>query len=330
MTDATRYVSTRDIKAAVNGRETEILTAYGIDWRKARPHIRCPYSHHDDRDPSWRWDEQQAKAHCTCANGDTIFNVIMKVEGIDFDAAKLRVAELLGRRDLIRERSSGPRSQATDAESLLNPPLQDRDDRLAANYLSYRLQVSSDAVPMPRTPVVGINALGYYDALPPAQGRGRPPKPVHVGDFPCVVFGTVDADGNRHAHRIYVAPGGAGKADLGARPDGYPRDPKKSARVIDGQNTAGRSVLWGNPERAPSILLCEGIETGSSLAFAFLAEINNGDIAIAAAVSATGVEAFKPWPATQFIFVCADRDEATKPSGKPDRGAVKPQRARSL
>jgi hypothetical protein len=51
MTDATIYVSTQDIKAAVNGRETEILTAYGIDWRKGRPHIRCPYSHHDDRDP---------------------------------------------------------------------------------------------------------------------------------------------------------------------------------------------------------------------------------------------------------------------------------------
>jgi hypothetical protein len=202
-----------------------------------------PYPQHEDRNPSWRWDEQRARAHCSCTNGDTIFNVVMKIEGIDFDAAKLRIAELLGRRDLIRERSAGPRSQATDAESLLNPPLQDRDDRLGANYLAHRWRVSPDAVPMPATPVVGIKALGYYDAPPPAQGRGRPPKPVHVGDFPCVVFGTLDAGGNRHAHRVYVAPDGAGKAELGARPDGHPRDPKKSAWVIGGQNTAGRSVL---------------------------------------------------------------------------------------
>ena len=328
MTAATIYVSTPDMKAAVTGRETEILTSLGIDWRKGRPHIRCPYPQHEDRNPSWRWDEQRARAHCSCANGDTIFNVVMKIEGIDFNAAKLRIAELLGRPDLIRERSAGPRSQATDAESLLNPPLQDRDDRLGANYLAHRLRVSPHAVPMPATPVVGIKVLGYYDAPPPAQGRGRPPKPVHVGDFPCVVFGAVDAGGNRHAHRIYVAPDGAGKAGLGARPDGYPRDPKKSAKVTDGQNTAGRSVLWGNPEQAASILVCEGIETGAALAYAFRTELDAGKLALAAAISATGMEAFKPWAATKNLIVCADRDEAPKPSGKPGsrRGALAARR----
>ena len=70
------------------------------------------------------------------------------------------------------------------------------------------------------------------------------------------MFGTVAADGRTHAHRIYLAPGGAGKADLGSGPDGQPRDPKKSARIIGDDNTSGCSVLWGDPERAPWIILC--------------------------------------------------------------------------
>jgi hypothetical protein len=317
MTDATTYVVTQDAKTAVSGREPEILDAMGINWRNGRPHIHCPYPQHDDADPSWRWDERQALAHCTCSQGLTIFDVMMKMESIDFDAAKLRAVELLDRRGLIRERSDERRIQATDAESLLNASAQDRDDQLPANYLGHRLQVPSPLIVMPTTPVVGIRALGYFDAPAPAKGRGRPPKPTHVGDFACAVFGTVDADSNRHAHRIYLSPGGAGKAELGVTADGFPRDPKKSARILDGRSTAGRAVLWGDPNQSPSILVCEGIETGAALAFAFSSEIEAGEITVAAAISAVGVEAFKPWPATQYLFICADRDEATKPSGKP-------------
>ena len=72
-------------------------------------------------------------------------------------------------------------------------------------------------VPLPSTPVAGLKALGYYDPPPP----GSKTKPKLVGEFPCAVFGTVAADGRTHAHRIYVAPGGAGKADLGSGPDGH-------------------------------------------------------------------------------------------------------------
>jgi hypothetical protein len=313
---ATTYVLTRDAKAAVDGHETEILGTLGIDWRKGRPHIPCPYPHHDDSNPSWRWDEKHARAHCTCTKADTIFNVLMKINGIGFDVAKLKVVELLGRWDLVRERSE-KRFHATDAESLLNPPFQHRDDALPAEYLGHRLNLPPEAVLMPATPAIGWRALGYFDAPPPGTGRGRPAKPVHVGDFPCAVFGTVDADGKRHAHRIYVAPGGAGKADLGIGPNEQPRDPKKSARVTDGQSTAGRSVVWGDASKAPTVVLCEGIETASAVMVAFRSEVEAGKLAVAAAISATGLEAFCPWPATRTIVVCGDRDEAAKPSGKP-------------
>ena len=105
-----KFVKTNEIRAAVRGRETDVLDALGIDWRDGRPHINCPYPDHGGAD-DWRWDAQGRKARCTCTKGDGIFDVLMKVERIDFDAAKVRAAELIGRPDLIRERqwSSGTR-----------------------------------------------------------------------------------------------------------------------------------------------------------------------------------------------------------------------------
>jgi hypothetical protein len=117
--DSQRWVATRAIQSAVKNRETEVLDALGIAWREGRPHISCPYPAHADGDPSWRWDEAKAKAHCTCCRGDSIFDVLIKLEGIDFEAAKLRVAELLGHSELIQEATGQPRFQALDAASLL-------------------------------------------------------------------------------------------------------------------------------------------------------------------------------------------------------------------
>ena len=103
MTGAERFVATADIRVAVKGRETDLLDALNIDWRRAKPHIPCPYQDHDDNNPSWRWDERKRKAFCTCGARD-VLGVLMGVEGIEFDAAKIRAAELLKRPDLIRER----------------------------------------------------------------------------------------------------------------------------------------------------------------------------------------------------------------------------------
>ena len=130
-----------------------------------------------------------------------------------------------------------------------------------ASYLAHRLGVPPDQVAMPSTPVVGWRELPYYD--PPAKKGG---KPKLVGRHPCIVFGTIAPDGRKHAHRIYVAAGGAGKAELGVGPDGHPRDPKKSAKLAAGQSAAGCAVLWGDPATAPHLLVAEGIETAAALA----------------------------------------------------------------
>jgi hypothetical protein len=112
MIAAERYVTTADIRAAVRGREVEILDALSIDWRRprARPHIVCPYRDHADNNPSWRWDERKRKAFCTCGARD-VLGVLMGVEGVEFEGAKIRIAELLKRTDLIRERRTRKRKE---------------------------------------------------------------------------------------------------------------------------------------------------------------------------------------------------------------------------
>src|SRR3954454_20094144 len=152
--------------------------------------------------------------------------------------------------------------QKTDAASLLNAPADNRDDKLPMIYLAHRLNIPLDQVPGPVTPIAGLKALGYFD--PPPSGSKA--KPKLVGEFPCAVFGTVAADGKTHAHRIYLAPDGRGKAELGETPEGKARDPKKSAKAATGDNTAGRAVLWGDPTHAPSVVIAEGIENGAVVA----------------------------------------------------------------
>ncbi|MGI3900537.1 MAG: DUF927 domain-containing protein [Janthinobacterium lividum] len=311
--DAPRFVTTNDIKAAISGRETEILDALGIEWRKSAGsgHITCPYPEHGGAD-DWRWDQRKAKAFCTCMNGhaDSVLDVLMKCEGLEIDGAKVRAAEMLGRSDLIRTKGTGKTGQRTDAVALLNPPADQADVDLPRAYLANRLRIAAADVLMPSTPVVGWKGLVYWDP-PPKQGG----KPVEVGRFPCTVFATVAADGKRHAHRIYVEPDGAGKASLGRTEKGADRDPKKSAKVVEGDtSTAGRSVLWGDPFKARWIITCEGIETAAAVAHAFRGEIEADEVAVAATITAGGVEAFQVYPSTERVTVAADRDEARKPS----------------
>jgi YD repeat-containing protein len=80
--------------------------------------------------------------------------------------------------------------------------------------------------------------------------------------------------------------------------------------------TCGRAVLWGDPARTAHLILTEGIET-AAVALALAAEIEAGEIAVAAAISANGVEAFQPYAATARVTIAADRDEAAKNNGKP-------------
>jgi hypothetical protein len=208
------FVSTTAIRGAVKGRETEVLEALGIAWTGNHGHIDCPYGDHGGKD-DWRWDQAKAVAFCTCIGSrpgekkaHSIFDVASTMEGIDFGAAKIRVAEILGCTDLIFEKGGG--QEHLCAEALLNPPADKRDNGLPLAYLANRLGVATAEVPLPRTRMAGWAALPYWD--PPTTPRATRSL---VGTFPCAVFEMADCDGRRHAHRIYVAPGGRRKSESG-------------------------------------------------------------------------------------------------------------------
>jgi hypothetical protein len=226
MTPREAFVPTDAIQHAVVGRENGILAALGICWTGRSQHINCPYPDHADNHPSWRWDAVKRCAFCTCTKSDSIFDIVGKVKGVSFDAAKIFVAEIIGRLDLIKFRQG--RSYKTNAASLLNPDPKNQDDNLVWVYLGHRLGIEPAEVLRPATKVVGIRSLPYFDS-PRAKGA----RPVFVGDFPAAIFETVDCDNRRHAHRIYLAPGGVGKAELGATASGERREPKKSAKKTE-------------------------------------------------------------------------------------------------
>ena len=94
-----RFVRTREIQEAVLGEEAAVLRQLGVKFPE-RGHIRCPYPSHGGED-DWRWDSLKRKAYCTCSRGDSIFDVVMKINGCNFDEAKLFVAETIGRDDLV-------------------------------------------------------------------------------------------------------------------------------------------------------------------------------------------------------------------------------------
>jgi hypothetical protein len=57
---------------------------------------------HADNHPSWRWDAAKRRAVCTCMKSHSIFDVVCKMKEVTFEAAKIIVAEMIGRADLIR------------------------------------------------------------------------------------------------------------------------------------------------------------------------------------------------------------------------------------
>src|SRR3954452_4772407 len=94
---AKAYVRTHNIKQAVRGQEQRILAALGVRWpQDGKPHIDCPYPNHGG-ETDWRWDDRKGRAFCTCSQGDNILNVIEKCEGVAFEDAKIRAAEIVGR-----------------------------------------------------------------------------------------------------------------------------------------------------------------------------------------------------------------------------------------
>lgn len=152
-----RFVATEDIRTAIKKRETEILDGLHIDWKQpmAKPHINCPHRNHTDNNPSWRWDSRKQKAFCTCGSYD-IFGVLIGVEGISFEKAKIRAAEILRRPDLIRE-------QKVEGEGDPIPPAQPCN-RAMPNGYPLRQYAADKLLSLEFLHSLGISEITVYGA----------------------------------------------------------------------------------------------------------------------------------------------------------------------
>jgi len=303
---------------AVAGQEPRLLDGAGIG-QAASGHIKCPMiRRHDDKDPSFRWDQSRRKAICTCIGQWHpkgyktlgIFDVLGEVLGLPFDEVKVWACAQLGRHDLIKIKGKG---SGTDPASLLSPAAPFRDDTIVSTYLGYRLGVDPLEAPLPTTPYAGWKALAYYDPPPPGSKHA-----VQVGDYSAAVFGITDRDGSLHAHRIYVAPGGHGKAVIPSLPNGTQRPVKKLAPTSGGRSSSGMGIVWGNLGTATWSIIAEGPETAAAVAYAFRNDIG---LAVISTISATGVEFFRPGPNCAQVIVAADRDEGEGGSGRGEVAA---------
>src|SRR4051812_18791224 len=111
--------------------------------------------------------EQVRKAHCTCTSSASIFDVVAKVRGIDFEAAKIAVAEMVGRSDLIRskkasgKRNGRGRNSRGDNTATAQPPGCTLAAYAAAKHLPVEFLRSLGIPEIPRsgTPAVRIPYL---------------------------------------------------------------------------------------------------------------------------------------------------------------------------
>ena len=90
----------RDAHSEIAGRETEVLDALKIEWRKASvggKHMRCPFPDHEDKNPSWRWDAKGVKWHCTCGErSGSVFDAVIRMgKASDFVSAAIWVRKAL-------------------------------------------------------------------------------------------------------------------------------------------------------------------------------------------------------------------------------------------
>jgi len=160
-----RYVPTEAARDAVRGREAAIIRAIGIPWSSGqKDHITCPDPAHPDKHPSWRlMDDGQAV--CTCRKPHSVFDVISYFQGIDFDAAKIRAVEIIGRPDLIIDPSPPQAAGLTLAEyaEAKRLPLDWLRDEIGLSDARYSKQ---PAVAIPYYGVDGaVQAMRFRTAL---------------------------------------------------------------------------------------------------------------------------------------------------------------------
>jgi hypothetical protein len=196
-----RYVRTDDARRMVEGREAEIIRALGISWDGRSGHIRCPYRNHDDRNPSWRLTDD-GRAVCTCRPLHSVFDVISEIEGCDFEAAKIRAAEIIGGMP-IRPKVNGETNGHHRDDDWQNDVAFIKQGCVPIAGTLGQVYLQSRGLDLPDCPdLLFHGSLTDYGAK-----RGRP-------GIVAVIRDPVTGAETGGIHRTYLADDGTAKADM--------------------------------------------------------------------------------------------------------------------
>ena len=222
------------------------------------------------------WNFLTGRALSTCqSNGhaDTIFDVVMKVRGINFEAAKLFVAEAVGRHDLIAGQGNGanpsPAGRPSSATSTQEgPSTTTRPDQCASSSgrvtakaaydRSFRIAAGRawrEAVD-PRGTLAEAylrdhrGGLVLDDDVAGRALRFHPACPFENGRLPCLValFRDIRSEEPRAIHRVALNPDGSMASKLSLAPTGG------AAIKLDADDCVSGGLV-----------ICEGLEDGLTL-----------------------------------------------------------------
>ncbi len=76
----------------------KILAAIGAKPQIGKRHQRCPFSDHEDRNPSFRYDPDAGLVYCTCLEeqGCSLTDAISRARGLDFQTAVRQIEAITG------------------------------------------------------------------------------------------------------------------------------------------------------------------------------------------------------------------------------------------
>ena len=232
------------IKERLHATLPSLFTALGISTDGRGQHIRCPLPSHNDRNPSFRWDNKRLAWFCSCGGGD-VLALVQGMLSLSFtDALKWACAWLDGD------------CHTTLANTPATPLKKPNSAAVSVNENKERaLKIWKQAKPL-----AGTLAERYLqehrgitlNPLPPSLRFH--PRLYHKDSeqhFPALVTAIQAPDKAITAvHRIFLDPTTAAKANV--------QNPKLTLGSMNGG--AVRLAAAGE-----TLILCEGLEDGLTL-----------------------------------------------------------------
>jgi hypothetical protein len=255
------------------GRESIVIAALGINLPRRGQHIRCPFPHHPDRRPSWRWDERKARYHCSCGGGSLIDLTINMGAAHDPLSAAQRIRDVLGLEPLGKRAPETPeqrarrKRQTDEALARAEELRQQREAEEAERAIEQRrkaLKMWFRRRSPIGTPVETYlrEARGITCKLPGTIGYLPPEKPGHHHAM-ITAFGVPDEPEPgklllpparlKVAHLTLLAPDGRSKAQN--------RDGHSKLTIGIGHNAP---IVLAPPNDGLGLVISEGIEDALS------------------------------------------------------------------